>query len=112
EETEIAISSWKNGSLVDVYAAMIQVAVRCALRAIFGINPDSAGDVAKYTQTGMDYFYGIGGTMVPLPLWIPTRLNREFRVARRALRSTLAKFVEKARAAGHAESPLSGLFVA
>lgn len=112
EETEIAISGWNNGAVVDVSAAMIQVAVRCALRAVFGINPDSAGDVAKYTQTGMDYFYGIGGTLVPLPLWIPSRLNREFIVARRALRSTLARIVEKARAAGQAETPLSGLFVA
>lgn len=111
-ETDVVLRNWKNGAVVDVHEAMVRVATRCALRALFGVDPEVCGDVSDHTRKGMAYFHGIFGTMVPLPLWIPSKTNRQFRAARHGLRATLTHIVEQARRAGSTDTPLTGLLLA
>lgn len=112
KETEVVLRGWGEEATIDLHAAMVNVALRCALRALFGIDPDIFAEVGKHTRAGMDYFAGLFGTMVPLPLWLPTGVNRRFLRARRALRSTLGNLVDQARRRGAMSTPLDGLFSA
>lgn len=112
EETEVALCEWRDGATVDVHATMVSVAMRCALRALFGVTPEQFGSVGAHTRAGMDYFAGVYGTMVPLPLWIPTRVNRRFLRSRRELRTALAQIVAQGRQRGVGNTPLGGLFEA
>jgi cytochrome P450 len=60
-QTEIdrALESWQDGSRIDVYHATRRLALRIALRALFGLDPDAAGmrtDVARCFEVGLGFW--------------------------------------------------------
>ena len=44
DETELALADWRPGQTVDVYAWTRNLALRIAMRALFGFDPDKASD--------------------------------------------------------------------
>ncbi|MGI8559170.1 MAG: cytochrome P450 [Solirubrobacteraceae bacterium] len=58
-EVERALDDWQIGQTVDLYAWTRELALRVAMRALFGLDPDSAGartDVAREFERGLSYF--------------------------------------------------------
>jgi cytochrome P450 len=59
DETERALFSWQPGERIDVYAVTRRLALRIAMRALFGLDPDRATrgvDVAKEFETALHYW--------------------------------------------------------
>jgi retinoid hydroxylase len=60
DETERALRGWDDGEIVDIYHWTRELALRIAMKALFGIDPDDAGtdsDLAEDFETGLG-FYG------------------------------------------------------
>ncbi len=60
-EAEVAISSLRPGEVIDVYAWMRNLAMRIAMRALLGLDPDDAGKgaaAAEHFERALS-FYGI-----------------------------------------------------
>src|SRR5581483_375526 len=57
EEAERALASWRDGQRVDLYDWTRHVAMRVAMRALFGLDPDGSGvDVAATFERGLSFF--------------------------------------------------------
>ncbi|HZK16210.1 MAG TPA: cytochrome P450 [Solirubrobacterales bacterium] len=61
EEADRAMAGWRPGQTVDLYAWMRNLAMRIAMRALLGLDPDDAGSgarAAEYFERALA-FYGI-----------------------------------------------------
>jgi cytochrome P450 len=57
EEAERALEGWRSGMRVDLYDWTRHVAMRVAMRALFGLDPDRAGvDVAATFERGLSFY--------------------------------------------------------
>jgi cytochrome P450 len=59
EEITSAVDEWRPGEHVDVYHWTRRLALRIAMRALFGLDPDVAGaraDVARCFETGLGFW--------------------------------------------------------
>src|SRR3954447_24893914 len=57
EEAERALEGWRTGDVVDVYDWTRHVAMRVAMRALFGFDPDRSGvDVAATFERGLSFY--------------------------------------------------------
>jgi cytochrome P450 len=57
EEAERALSGWRPGDRLDLYDWSRHVAMRVAMRALFGIDPDRSGvDVAATFERGLSFY--------------------------------------------------------
>jgi cytochrome P450 len=59
EEVERAVEGWRHGSRIDIYHWARRVALRIAMRALFGIDPEAAGartDVARRFEQGLGFW--------------------------------------------------------
>jgi retinoid hydroxylase len=58
-EIDRALDRWNDGARIDVYHATRRLALRIALRALFGLDPDAAGartDVASNFEQGLGFW--------------------------------------------------------
>ena len=58
-ETSAAMSAWRNGEVVDVYEWMRKLAMRIAMRALLGLDPDDAGHggaAAHHFERALAYY--------------------------------------------------------
>jgi cytochrome P450 len=57
EEAERALAGWRRGDRVDLYDWTRHVAMRVAMRALFGFDPDRSGvDVAATFERGLSFY--------------------------------------------------------
>ena len=57
EEAERGLGDWRGGERIDLYDWTRHVAMRVALRALFGLDPDRAGvDVAATFERGLSFY--------------------------------------------------------
>jgi cytochrome P450 len=57
EEAELALTDWRSGDRVDLYDWTRHVAMRVAMRALFGFDPDRSGvDVAATFERGLSFY--------------------------------------------------------
>ena len=58
-EIERALSDWRDGQQIDVYHRTRRLALRIAMRALFGFDPDAAGaraDIARCFEVGLGFW--------------------------------------------------------
>jgi cytochrome P450 len=57
EEAEGGLEAWRRGARIDLYDWSRHVAMRVAMRALFGLDPDRAGvDVAATFERGLSFY--------------------------------------------------------
>jgi cytochrome P450 len=57
EEAELALERWRPGDQLDLYDWTRHVAMRVAMRALFGLDPDRSGvDVAATFERGLSFY--------------------------------------------------------
>ena len=59
DEIATAIDDWPDGGRIDIYHWTRRLALRIAMRALFGLDPDAAGaqaDVARCFETGLGFW--------------------------------------------------------
>jgi cytochrome P450 len=115
EETARETATWRTLQVVDLNAATTRIALGIALRSLFGATLADIETFERSLRHATDYFTGVAGTMITLPLWLPTPTNVRYQRARRHLRSAVAQLIQNAQAedaAAAVGTPLGNLLAA
>jgi cytochrome P450 len=109
EEAERALEGWRRGDRVDVYDWTRHVAMRVAMRALFGFDPDRAGvDVAATFERGLSFYEREYWLQVLRGPGSPfSRLRR----VRRTLDGIILGEIARRRRAGAAGEDILGLLI-
>jgi len=71
-----------DGQPFDMAAEMSRVTLSVAGETLFGVDLSaSAGDVGRALPIVLDHILGRLNSVVPIPLWMPTRANRRYHAA-------------------------------
>lgn len=95
--TDQLLKSWQDGQHIDMDDAMMRLTLEIVGRAIFGI--DLAAEAAPLVQavlTTLDHLIYQSQHPFAPPAWVPTRQNRRFRAALRALDAAVAQILANA----------------
>lgn len=109
EEAQVAMADWPARGLINVHEVLTRLTMRVVLRTLFGADPAHGHGFESIMAAAMEYFEGVFGTQTPLPLSIPTSVNRRFLAARKELRSRFASIVESAARSGKEDTFLAQL---
>ena len=109
EETERALGGWRTGDRIDLYDWTRHVAMRVAMRALFGLDPDRAGvDVAATFERGLSFYEREYFLQVVRGPGSPfARLRR----VRRTLDRIILGEIARRRSAGEAGEDILGLLI-
>ncbi len=109
EEAERALEGWRPGARVDLYDWTRHVAMRVAMRALFGFDPDRAGvDVAATFERGLSFYEREYWLQVLRGPGSPfSRLRR----VRRTLDGIILGEIARRRRAGDAGEDILGLLI-
>ena len=73
-ETERATADWRDGDIVDVYSWMRDLAMRIAMRALLGLDPDDDGhgvEAARHFELALSFFSTDAHQRVRRDPWSP-----------------------------------------
>jgi cytochrome P450 len=111
-EAERTLDGWAPGETFDLHAEMTALTVRITLRTVFGTPAEDAHVFERSMRSVMAYFAGFAGTLIPMPLWLPTPTTRRFLRAREHLNQAVRRTLLSAREAGQGNSVLHSLLSA
>ena len=108
EEADRALAGWRPGDRVDLYDWTRHVAMRVAMRALFGLDPDATGgvDVAREFERGLS-FHGV--EFVAQVLRGPGTPFARVKRARRILDRIIAEEIARRRAGYEGDDVLTML---
>ena len=110
------IRTWEHapdGSTVDIVSEMMRLVFEIAGVTLFGADVASSADAIGGAER--DIFATVRHKMdnpLSAPLWVPTRLNRAYRSAKRLLDSLVLRLIEARRRSGPAANDLLDLLLA
>ena len=110
-EIDRALEGWRDGARIDLYYWTRRLALRIALRALFGFDPDAAGartDVARRFEQGLgfwsrDYFLQV--------LRGPRTPFKQMQEARRALDAVIFEEITRRRRTGERGNDVLSLLI-
>lgn len=111
-EAERTLDGWADRGVVDLHAEMTALTVRITLRTVFGTSTENAEVFERSMRAVMDYFAGFAGTLIAMPLWLPTPTTLRFLRAREHLTRAVRRTLSVARETGQGESVLQSLLSA
>jgi cytochrome P450 len=108
EEADRALESWRDGQSADLYDWTRHVAMRVAMRALFGLDPDATGghDVAREFERGLSFH---GEEFVLQVLRGPGAPFERVKAARRVLDRILGEEIARRRRGDEGEDVLTML---
>jgi cytochrome P450 len=112
EEAERTLDGWAPGETFDLHEEMTALTMRITLRTVCGTPAEHAHDFERSMRAVMDYFAGFAGTLLTLPLWLPTPSTLRFLRAREHLTQAVRRTLALAREAGQGDSVLHSLLSA
>lgn len=97
----------KDGHVLDMHKEMMQITLRIAGRALFGVDLDGEAEEASelLNRTMAAGLKRMNGLIVAPMTW-PTPNNRRLKSSRRALETMIDRIIERRRAAGYREQDL------
>jgi cytochrome P450 len=80
---EELIAAWSVGGeqRVDMHCEMMRLTLRIAARTLFSAEADQADEFGQALAIVLPFFERRFSALLPLPLWVPTRGNRDFESA-------------------------------
>jgi cytochrome P450 len=109
DEVEAAVGTWRPGQQLDLYAWTRALAMRIAMRALFGMDPGrSAGRTARLFETALGFWGEAYSRQIlrgPLTPW--ARMQR----ARRELDALIHAEIDRRRAAGERGEDILSLLI-
>ncbi|HLO32811.1 MAG TPA: cytochrome P450 [Anaerolineales bacterium] len=94
-----------NGKTVEIGAEMTYVTAAIILRAMFSMETDEAIMRMKKAVETMIGYSGSDQSGIMVPLWIPTRRNREYRKARQIVHTYIHSVIDQRRDLPEADWP-------
>lgn len=113
--TQGMLETWKSGQSRDLHEDLSRLTMDIACVTLFGdeagIDPDVVG---RALNDAMDALAARWKRTIPVPAWLPTKSNRQFRRATRSLDGIVAGILARKREAGAGEQAdlLSSLLAA
>jgi cytochrome P450 len=102
-----------DGRTLDMVSEMMRLVLEIAGATLFGADVATSADAIAAAER--DIFALVRHKMdnpLSAPLWVPTRLNRAYRAARRLLNDVVFRVIESRRAGGPAANDLLDLLLA
>jgi cytochrome P450 len=106
------LEGWQDGSVRDIHADMKRLALEIVAKALF--DADVGGDAAEVGAALIDVMYSFlarWGSLVPLPEWVPTAVNRRYHRSIRRLDRIIYRFIAERRASKEEKNDLLSLLL-
>ncbi|QRK05343.1 cytochrome P450 [Archangium violaceum] len=96
-----AQARWTDGQEIDVGQEMLRLTMRIVGKTLLGLEVlDEADDFGAALTTCLEYSNHLVANIVPVPLWLPTKRNRELKKALAFIRGMLMEKLSSRRHAG------------
>ncbi len=99
--TDDMLNEWQSGEVHDISEAMQLLTMYIVSKTLFDLDRDGLGDDVEKIGEAMDTFQrytdDFFGLPVTIPMWVPTRKNREFTAAKTFMDDTLGSMIERRR---------------
>ncbi len=93
-----AVADWQHGRACDILKEMMKLTLAIIARTLFDADiSDQAGAVGEALEVAQHHFLLRVGSLLPLPLWLPTRNNLRLQRAVRKLDAIIYEFIRKRR---------------
>lgn len=110
--TERMLQSWSAGDNVDILQEMHTLTLGTASKTLFGTDAELHSErVRAALRVGQAEFVRRLMTVVNLPLWVPTRANRQLRRATKDLDNIIYEFIRQRRATNEQRSDLLSILL-
>lgn len=109
------VEHWQDGSTVDIEHEMAHLTLSVIWRLLFGRDVGSEADtVRKAIAVGQSLIKLQYDSLVAslTPLWVPTRLHRQFTRGRRSMEAMIRRTIEERRRASHQNDDVLALLLA
>lgn len=108
------LDGWKEGRAIDAADESSRLALRIALRTLFGaeVDPEEERRITEAVNDGLAFLNDRLWVPVRTPLWLPTRKNRRFHAARDVLHDVTGRIIKRRRAAGGDATDMIGWMLA
>jgi cytochrome P450 len=113
--TNSALERWepKVGTTFDVHAEMMRLTFHIVGLTLLGANlVDDADAIGKALTTALEFANDYAEAALPLPTWVPTPRNLEFRRALKTLDDLVLRVIEERRRSNREEKDLLGMLMA
>jgi len=114
EKAAALTTSWRDGSTIDIRNEMTQLTLSVIWRLLFGQDVSSeAPEVAKAITAGHHLIKKQYDSLLArmMPLWVPTKLHREFSRGHRYLEMKILRFIHDRRTTPHQSQDLLSLLL-
>jgi cytochrome P450 len=96
-----ALESWRPGQVRDVQDDLMRLTLEIVAKTLFDADiADDAGGASAAMEVLMNNFVARGGSLIPIPRWIPTPLNIKFELAARRLDRIILGLIAERRRTG------------
>jgi cytochrome P450 len=114
EKAAALATSWRHGSTIDIGYEMTHLTLSVIWRLLFGQDATSeAPEVAKAITAGHHLIKKQYDSLLArmMPLWVPTKLHREFSRGHRYLETKIRRFIHDRRTTPHQSQDLLSLLL-
>jgi cytochrome P450 len=109
---EQSLADWQPGRPCDILKEMMKLTLAIIAKTLFGADiGGQAGDVGEALEVAQHHFLLRVGSLVPLPLWLPTRNNVRLQRAVLKLDAIIYEFIRKRRESAEDKGDLLSLLL-
>ena len=110
--TQRLLAGWKAGEVRDIVPEMMRLTMQIAAKTLFDADvAEHARDVGAALQTLQENFIARFNSILPPPLWLPTRTNRRLKSAIAQLNDIIYGMIRARRAGGGDRGDLLSLLL-
>lgn len=101
DSTVRMLDAWRPGQVRDVQDDLMRLTLEIVAKTLFDADiADDAGGASAAMEVLMNNFVARGGSLIPIPRWVPTPLNIKFELAARRLDRIILGLIAERRRTG------------
>lgn len=110
--SEKYIEGWKDGKEIEITEDMLNITLGIISKTMFSMELNEGYDlVGESVERAMKLAVRRMRSIIPLPLWVPVKRNREYKLAKQALDEVLFKIITSRREDTEVKDDLLGILM-
>ncbi|WP_338421135.1 cytochrome P450 [Mesobacillus harenae] len=110
--TEKYIEGWEDGKEIEITEDMLNITLGIISKTMFSMELNEGYDlVGESVERAMKLAVRRMRSIIPLPLWVPVKRNREYKLAKQALDEVLFKIITSRREDTEVKDDLLGILM-
>ena len=113
--TDAMLNEWQAGEVRDISEEMRQLTMYVVSKTLFDADRDGLATAVHEIGEAMDTFQrytdDFFGLPIQIPMWVPTRKNRQFKAAKQFMDETLYEIIRQRRASGEDKGDLLSMLL-